>query len=113
MKVMKANWIGIVAATALMFAGQAVASDATPAGRAIFDKAVCKGCHAIEYEGYGPAFVDVGAKYAGVAGAKESLIGKIKNGTKGTWGNNAMPPQKGNVTEEQLNILVDYILSLK
>lgn len=110
---MKANWIGIVvAATALMFAGQAGASDAA-AGKAVFDKAVCKGCHAIEYEGYGPAFKDVGAKYAGVAGAKESLIGKIKNGTKGTWGTAEMPAQKGNVTEEQLNILVDYILSLK
>lgn len=111
---MKANWLGIVATTtALMFAGHAVASDAATAGKEVFNKTVCKGCHAIDFEGYGPAFSDVGRKYAGVAGAKESLIEKVKNGTKGAWGDAEMPAQKNNVTDEQLNTLVDFILSFK
>ena len=109
---MKATWVGIAAtAAALMFAGQASAD--AEAGKAFFSKSVCKGCHAIDYEGYGPAYRDVGAKYAGVAGAKESLANKVKNGAKGTWGSNEMPAQKANITEEQLSNILDFILSLK
>lgn len=109
---MKAYWVGIAATTAaLMFAGHANADAA--AGKAFFEKSPCKGCHGVDYEGFGPAFRDVGAKYASDAGAKESLVNKVKNGTKGTWGSNAMPPQKGAVSDENISNAVDYILSLK
>ena len=110
---MKASWVGIAAATAaLMFAGHASAAD-VEAGKAFFNKSVCKGCHGVDYEGFGPSLRDVGAKYAGDAGAKESLINKVKNGTKGTWGGNTMPPQKGTVSDADISNAVDYILSLK
>jgi len=108
---MKASWVGIAAA-ALMLAGQASAAD-VEAGKLAFGKSVCKGCHAIEYEGYGPAFQDVGRKYAGVAGAKESLTLKVINGTKGSWGDAEMPAQKGNVSDENLSAILDLILSFK
>ena len=52
---MKASWVGIAAAAALMFAGHVSAVD-VEAGKLAFSKSVCKGCHAIDYEGYGPAF---------------------------------------------------------
>lgn len=110
---MRVSWAGIaVTSLALMFAGQASAAD-VETGKLAFSKSVCKGCHAIDYEGYGPAFQDIGRKYAGVAGAKESLIKKINEGTKGTWGDNAMPPQKGNVSAENISAIVDMILSFK
>lgn len=110
---MKATWVGIVATTAaLMFAGQASAAD-VEAGKLAFGKAVCKGCHSIEYEGYGPSFQDIGRKYAGVADAKESLTKKIINGTKGNWGDAEMPPQKGAVSDDNLSAIVDLILSFK
>jgi len=110
---MKASWVGIAAATAaLMFAGNASAAD-VEAGKLAFGKSVCKGCHAIEYEGYGPSFQDVGRKYAGVAGAKESLTKKVVNGTKGTWGDAEMPPQKGALSDENLSAIIDLILSFK
>lgn len=110
---MKASWVGIAAATAaLMFAGHACAAD-VEAGKLAFSKAVCKGCHAIEYEGYGPAFQAVGQKYAGVATAKADLTKKVLNGTKGTWGDNQMPPQKGNISDDNLSAILDLILSFK
>jgi len=108
---MKATWVGIAAA-ALMFAGQASAAD-VEAGKLAFSKSVCKGCHAIEYEGYGPAFQDIGMKYAGVADAKEALTKKVISGTKGTWGDNMMPPQKGALSDDNLSAIIDLILSFK
>lgn len=105
---MKAYWVG-VAAAALMFSGQASAD--AEAGKAFYNKSVCKGCHGVDFEGFGPALKDVGAKYAGTAGAKESLAKKVKGGTKGTWGSNAMPPQ--NVSDADISNVLDYILSLK
>ena len=109
---MKASWVGIVAATAaLMFAGHANAD--VEAGKLAFAKSVCKGCHAVDYEGYGPAFQDVGRKYAGVATAKADLTKKIMDGTKGTWGDAVMPPQKGALSDENISAIVDFILSFK
>lgn len=109
----KASWVGIAASTAaLMFAGQSSAAD-VEAGKLAFAKSVCKGCHAVDYEGYGPAFQDIGQKYAGVATAKEDLTKKIINGTKGVWGDNAMPPQKGAMSDENISAIVDFILSFK
>ncbi len=105
---MKAYWVGIVAA-ALMFSGQASAD--AEAGKAFYNKSSCKGCHGIGFEGYGPDLKEVGAKYAGVAGAKDSLAKKVKGGTKGNWGSNTMPPQ--NVSDADLGNVLDYILSLK
>lgn len=108
---MKAYWVGIAATTAaLMFSGQASAD--AEAGKAFFNKSMCKGCHGVDYEGFGPALRDVGAKYAGDAGAKDNLINKVKNGSTGVWGGNAMPPQKGQSDADIANV-VDYILSLK
>lgn len=110
---MKASWVGIAAATAaLMFAGHAGAAD-VEAGKLAFSKSVCKGCHAVDYEGYGPSFQDIGQKYAGVATAKEDLTKKINNGTKGTWGDAEMPPQKGAVSDENIGAIVDFIMSFK
>jgi cytochrome c len=110
---MKASWVGIVATTAaLMLAGHASAAD-VEAGKLAFGKSVCKGCHAVDYEGYGPSFQDIGRKYAGVASAKADLTKKITDGTKGTWGDAVMPPQKGAVSDENISAIVDFILSFK
>lgn len=111
---MKASWFVIPAATvALMFAGHANAAD-VEAGKVAFSNSICKGCHAVDYEGYGPSYKDVGQKYAGVAGAKEILTKNVLDGSKGVWGDeNAMPPQRANVSDENLSAMLDYILSLK
>lgn len=108
---MKASWVGIAAATAaLMFAGHAGAAD-VEAGKLAFNKSVCKGCHAVDYEGYGPALQEIGQKYANIATAKEDLTKKINKGSKGVWGNAEMPPQKGVISDENMSAIVDFILS--
>lgn len=109
---MKAKWVGIAAtAAALMFAGQAGAADMA-AGKAILKKGSCFSCHAIDFKVFGPEFQEVSKKYKGVAGAKESLVNKVKHGTKGTWGSDAMPPQSPRVSDADIEAAVDFILSL-
>ena len=102
----------LVGLAALMLTAQVNAAD-VEVGKMAFGKAVCKGCHAVEYEGYGPALQDVGRKYSGVAGAKESLTKKVLEGTKGAWGDAEMPGQKGNISDENLSDIIDFILSFK
>ncbi|TAN77875.1 MAG: c-type cytochrome [Gallionella sp.] len=110
---MKAQWIGIAAATAaLMFAGQASAMDAE-AGKALLKKNGCLNCHGIDSKVMGPSYKEVSAKYAGNADAKAKLVGVIKNGSKGAWGaEDVMPPMK-KVTDEDSAAMVDFILSIK
>lgn len=110
---MKAYWVGIAAATAaLMFAGQAVAVDAA-AATALAKKSGCFNCHAIDSEVLGPAWEEVGKKYAHVTGAQADLVGKVKNGSKAhIWGTNDMPAQK-KLSDEDANTLVKFILTLK
>ncbi|NTV12182.1 MAG: cytochrome C biogenesis protein CcsA, partial [Zoogloea sp.] len=74
----------LLAAVALC--GQAMASEA------IIKKARCVACHAVEKKLVGPAFKDVGAKYAGEAGALEKLTAKVRAGGSGVWGEIPMTP---------------------
>ena len=110
---MKAQWVSIAAATAvLMFAGQASATDAE-AGKALLKKGGCLNCHAIDTKVMGPAFKDISAKYAGNADAKAKLAGVIKNGSKGAWGPEDTMPAMKKVSDEDGAAMVDFILSIK
>jgi len=57
---------------------------------ALLQKNGCTVCHGISNKIVGPAFTDVGKKYAGKA---DYLAGKIKSGGVGIWGDIPMPPQ--------------------
>lgn len=102
---MKAMWLSIPAIAAVLMAGAANA-DADLA-----KKKGCFACHAIEKKVVGPGWKDVAAKYKGDANAKETLTNSIKNGSKGTWGSMAMPPQK-RASDDDIAKLVDFIMSL-
>lgn len=103
---MKAVLIGMVAGSALMFAG-AVHADATLA-----TNSGCLNCHQVEVKTVGPALKDIAAKYADVDGAGTMLAGKIRNGSNGVWGAIPMPPNAG-VSDENAKVLADWILTLK
>lgn len=45
----------------------------------------CLACHALDKKLVGPAWNEVGKKYAGDPAAAEQLVVKVKKGTKGTW----------------------------
>lgn len=72
----------------------------------------CMACHAVDKKVLGPAFKEVGAKYAGQGGAADKLAAKVMKGGTGVWGNIPMPanPQ---VTDAEAKQLVDWILTLK
>ncbi len=72
----------------------------------------CMACHAVDKKVLGPAFKDIGAKYAGQAGAADKLAAKVTKGGTGVWGNIPMPanPQ---VTDAEAKQLVQWIMTLK
>ena len=103
---MKAVWMGVVAASTLLMVGTAQASPD------LAKSSGCMNCHTVDKKMVGPGFKDVAAKYKDDSGAAASLVGKVKNGTKGTWGPIPMPPN-ANVSDENTKALVTWILSLK
>jgi len=77
----------------------------------------CFACHSIERKVLGPAWKDVAAKYAGdKAAGKTHLLTKVAKGGKGVWADAgitaAMPPYSPRVSDENIEKLVDFILSL-
>ena len=79
-------------------------------------KSGCLACHAVDKKIVGPAWNDVGAKYKGDAGAKATLIEKVKKGGKGNWtqvtGGAPMPPYSPRVSDADIEKLVTFVLSL-
>lgn len=71
----------------------------------------CPVCHAVDSKLVGPAFKEIAARYAGQAGAADTLAAKIKNGGSGNWGQIPMPPNA--VTEEEAKTLAGWVLSQK
>ena len=108
---MKAKWLAIPAAVAvLMISGQASAD------LDLAKKSGCLACHSVEKKIVGPAWKDVAARYKGKAGAKKDLVGKIKKGGKGNWTEVTigapMPPYSPRVSDENIAKMVDFILTL-
>ncbi len=109
---MKTTWLGIPAAALLL---------ATPIAHAqepldLAKKSGCLACHSVEKKVVGPAWKDVGARYKNEAGARDSLVEKVKKGTKGAWteqtGGVPMPPYSPRVSDADIETLVDFILQL-
>ncbi len=103
---MKAVWIGVVAASALLLVG------AVQANQDLAKSSGCLACHTVDKKAVGPAYKDIAAKYKDDSGAAASLAEKVRKGTKGTWGPIPMPPN-ANVSDESIKTLVKWILSLK
>ncbi|QIL72224.1 c-type cytochrome [Diaphorobacter sp. HDW4B] len=72
----------------------------------------CMACHAVDKKLVGPAFKEVAAKYAGKAGASETLAGKIIKGGSGVWGPVPMPAN-AQVNDADAKKLADWVLTLK
>jgi cytochrome c len=109
---MKAKWLVVPAAAAVLFSGSALAADMS----GLPTKAGCIACHKIDKKLVGPSWKDVAARYKGKADAKATLIKKIETGGKGNWtkvtGGVPMPPYGPRTTAEERAKLVDFILGL-
>jgi len=93
-----------------------VASGNVMADEALAKKSGCFACHAIDKKIVGPGWKDVAARYKGDAGARDSLIAKVKTGGKGNWTEVTkgvpMPPYSPRVKDADIATLVDFILKL-
>jgi len=109
---MKAKWLIVpAAAAALLISAQASADEL-----ALAKKSGCLACHGVDKKIVGPSWKDVAAKYKGDAGAKDRMIAKVKKGGKGNWtkitGGAPMPPYSPRVSDENIEKLVDFIMTL-
>ena len=91
------------------------ASAATPAAHAdaradLARTAGCTACHGSTQKIVGPAFRDIGSRYAGDATAAERLALRIREGGAGVWGPVPMPPQP-QLREADAKALVQWILA--
>ena len=78
----------------------------------------CIECHTVTAASLGPSWVAVAERYkeAPHAETRALLINSIMNGSKGKWitwrGDDGMPPLGKRVVKEDVEELVDFILSL-
>lgn len=108
---MKANWLSIPAAIAILaISGQANAD------LELAKKSGCLACHSVDKKVVGPAWAWVADKYKGQADAKAALVGKIKAGGKGNWTEYTMgapmPPYSPRVPDADIEKMVDFVLAL-
>jgi len=96
----------------LLLAAAAVAATPALANEELAKKNACTACHAVDKKLVGPAYKEVAAKYKGDKGAEAKLFDKVKKGGTGTWGQVPMPPNAA-VKDEDIKVLVKWILSLK
>ena len=97
----------VIAVTAALVLSAGVAS----ADQGLAQKSACMSCHQVAKKVVGPAFKDVAAKYKGDAKAADHIVGVIKKGGKGVWGNVPMPPHP-QVSDADAKKLADWVLSL-
>ena len=90
----------------------ALASSSAMASADLAKAKNCMSCHAVASKLVGPAFKDVGAKYAGQKDAENKLVAKVMKGGSGSWG--AVPmPANPQVSDAEARILVKWILAQK
>ena len=68
-----------------------VIGSAAHASEALAKKHGCSGCHAIDEKLVGPAFKDIGKRYATDKDAEATIIQTIQKGSVGKWGKIPMP----------------------
>lgn len=96
-------------AVGLAATGAAHAADAAKAA-ALMKGSDCMACHAEATKLVGPSYKDVAKKYD--ASATDMLVKKIKAGGSGNWGAVPMTPHP-NLKDEDVKVMVEWILSLK
>jgi len=69
----------------------------------------CPYCHDMRRQLLGPSFYAISERYS--KEDEDKLVESLLKGSRGKWGENAMPPQK--VTEEEARLIVRWILNLK
>lgn len=72
----------------------------------------CLSCHTAQDKLVGPSFADLSDKYRKDPGAVDQLFAKVRAGSVGTWGEQAMPAHTQN-TDEEVKEMIKAVLSTK
>lgn len=80
------------------------------ASKELAQKNACMACHATDKKLVGPAFQDVGKKYAAQKDAQDTLAASIKKGGAGKWGPVPMPAQ-GALSDADAKTLAGWVLA--
>ena len=108
---MKAQMILCAAAAAAVLVNGAYAADAK-SGEALAKSSGCFACHSTDKKLIGPGYRDIADKYRGNKAAEVELAKKVKDGSKGVWGDIQMPAN-AHVKDEDIRAMVQWILSIK
>jgi cytochrome c len=98
------KYIHIALAATALIAAPAFAS------KELAQKNACMACHATDKKLVGPAFQDVGKKYAAQKDAQDALAASIKKGGAGKWGPVPMPAQAA-LSDADAKTLAGWVLA--
>ena len=104
---MNIRYLAMLAA-GLAFSGNALAGD----GEALARKSNCMTCHMIDKPALAASFKEIAAKYKDDKGAQAAMEKKVRNGGAGAWGEMPMPATAKSVTDEEIKIIMQWVLSL-
>jgi cytochrome c len=71
----------------------------------------CFECHAIGWKLVGPAFTEVAERYRLDPQARDMLVGKVRFGDERHWGERFNMWPQTNLSDEEVYVLVDWVLS--
>lgn len=80
------------------------------ASKELAQKNACMACHATDKKLVGPAFQEVGKKYAAQKDAEVTLAASIKKGGSGKWGPIPMPAQAA-LSDTDAKTLATWVLA--
>jgi cytochrome c len=72
----------------------------------------CHACHDVENESIGPSFTQVAQRYASTKEGAATIRQSIQKGVSGKWGGTHAMPVHADLSDEQLDHIVAFILSL-
>ena len=96
---------------ALSVSASALADDKK--AQTLFTEGNCNNCHNPIDTTVGPSLIEIADKYRGDSGAQEKLEKKVRNGGSGSWGVLPMPGTRQSISDEDIRILVAWILEQK
>jgi cytochrome c len=103
--------LSMAGALALISAAAGAAIDDKKATE-IMNKSGCSACHNVDKKVVGPSYKEVAKKHKGQKDAAAMLVKKVREGGSGAYGQIPMPPNsKGQISDEDLKALVDWVLS--
>ncbi|MEA3492426.1 MAG: cytochrome c [Campylobacterota bacterium] len=83
-----------------------------PIHERILEQKRCKNCHELEKDKVAPSFQNIAKRYT--REDKKTLIHSLSSGSRGRWEKSRIPmPAYSKLTPEELDGMVDWILSLK